>query len=233
MKKIIYFDNAATTKLDKDVLNNMIPYLSENYGNPSAIYSIGRNAKKAIEDSRESVSKIFSCDPREIYFTSSGSESNNMAIRGVAYRNINKGKHIITTSIEHPSVLNTCKALENEGFRVTYLNVDKYGLINLKELEENINSDTILITIMFANNEIGTVQEIEKIGKIAKEHNIIFHTDAVQAVGNYNINVDKLNIDMLSLSAHKFYGPKGIGALYAKKSVKFDNLICRWTPRKK
>ena len=221
----IYLDNNATTKTDEEVVRAMIPYLSENYGNPSAIYKIGRENKKAIEDSREKVAKILNCEPNEIYFTSGGSESDNTAIRGIAYSYKNKGNHIITSKIEHPAVLETCKQLENEGFEVTYISVNEKGIINLEELKNTIKQTTTLITIMFANNEIGTIQEIEEIGKIAKENNIIFHTDAVQAVGNIKIDVKKLNIDSLSLSAHKFYGPKGIGALYLKKGIQFNKFI--------
>ena len=223
--KTIYLDNNATTKTDEEVVKAMMPYLLDNYGNPSSIYKIGRENRKAIEESREKVAQILNCNPTEIYFTSGGSESDNTAIRGIAYNYIKKGKHIITSKIEHPAVLETCKQLEKEGFEVTYIGVKENGIIDLDELKKAIKPSTVLITIMFANNEIGTIQPIEEIGKIAKENNIFFHTDAVQAVGSIPIDVKKLNIDSLSLSAHKFYGPKEIGVLYVKKGVQFNKLI--------
>lgn len=224
MKKA-YFDNAATTKLDKEVLDVMLPYLIDEYGNASSIYRLGRDNKKAIEDAREKIAKAINANPEEIYFTSGGTESDNTIIRGVAYANKNKGKHIITSKIEHPAVIETCKQLEKEGFEITYINVLENGIIDINELESKIKKDTIIISIMFANNEIGTIQPIEKIAKIAKKHNVVFHTDAIQAVGSLSIDVKSMDIDALSMSAHKFYGPKGIGAIYIKKGIKFEKFL--------
>lgn len=225
MKKYIYMDNAATTPVKKEVLDEMLPYFSEKYGNPSSVYSLGSMSKRAVEDAREKVAKAIGANAREIFFTAGGSEADNWAIKGIAFGNFDKGNHIITTKIEHHAVLHTCEYLEKKGFEVTYLDVDEYGLVDLEQLQNAITDKTILISIMFANNEIGTVQPIKEIGEIAKERNIYFHTDAVQAIGNIEIDVKELNIDLLSMSAHKFYGPKGIGALYVRQGVKIDPLI--------
>ncbi|MEE0865977.1 MAG: cysteine desulfurase NifS [Clostridia bacterium] len=222
---IKYFDNAATTKVAKEVLDEMLSYLKEEFGNPSSMYTLGRSSKRAIEDARKKVARLINCEPTEIYFTSSGSESDNTAIKGIAYQNYNKGMHIITSKIEHPAVLNTCHTLERQGFKVTYLDVDKEGFIDLEQLINSIRHDTILISIMFANNEIGTIQNVEGIAKIAKMYNIIFHTDAVQACGNIPIDVKKMGIDMLSLSGHKLHAPKGVGAVYVKNGIEFTKFI--------
>jgi cysteine desulfurase len=203
----------------------MLPYFGQKYGNPSSIYSIGRESKKAIEEAREKVAAAIGAQAREIFFTGSGTEADNWAIKGVAYANRQKGKHIITTAIEHHAVLHTCQYLESDGFEVTYLPVDADGLITPEQVRAAIRPDTILITVMFANNEIGTIQPIAEIGKIAKEKGVYFHTDAVQAIGNVKINVAAMNIDMLSMSSHKFYGPKGIGALYIRKGVKITSFL--------
>lgn len=224
-EKFIYLDHSATTYVKPEVLEAMMPYFTEKFGNASSIYSLGRESKKAVEESRERVAAAIGAQAKEIFFTGSGTEADNWAIKGVAYANKAKGNHIITTAIEHHAVLNTCQYLENEGFEVTYLPVDENGLVTPTQVREAIKPNTILITIMFANNEIGTIQPIAEIGKIAKEKGVYFHTDAVQAVGNIPINVLDMNIDLLSISSHKFYGPKGVGTLYVRKGVKITSFL--------
>lgn len=221
----VYMDYAATTYVKPEVLEEMLPYFTQKFGNPSSFYGISRTTKMAIDEARAKVAKALNCDPSEIYFTGGGSEADNWAIKGIASAHKNKGNHIITTKIEHHAVLHTCEYLEKLGYEVTYLDVNEEGFINLEDLKNAITDKTILVSVMFANNEIGTIQPIKEIGEICKEKNIYFHTDAVQAVGNVPIDVKDMNIDMLSLAGHKIYGPKGIGVLYIKKGIKIDNLI--------
>lgn len=225
MNKTVYMDYAATTYTKPEVLEDMIPYFTEFYGNPSSIYSISRETKKAIDKARNRIAKAINADPAEIYFTGGGSEADNWAIKGIALANKNKGNHIITTKIEHHAVLHTCEYLEKQGFEVTYLDVDEEGFIRLEELKNAIKPSTILVTIMTANNEIGTVQPIKEIGAICKERKVFFHTDAVQAIGHIDMDVKNMDIDALSLSGHKIYGPKGVGVLYLRKGIKIHNLV--------
>lgn len=223
--KSIYLDNSATTYTDPEVLKEMLPYFTEVFGNASSQHAFGREALKAVDKARQQVAKAIGCKPNEVYFTSGGTESDNWAIKGIALAHQNKGKHIITSCIEHPAVIKTCKALEKQGFEVTYLKVDNEGFISLDELEKSIREDTILISIMTANNEVGTIEPIRKIGEIAHKHGVIFHTDAVQAIGNVPINVSEDNIDLLSMSGHKFYGPKGVGVLYKRNGLKIGRFM--------
>lgn len=222
-ERLIYMDNAATTSVRPEVLEAMMPYFTQYYGNASSIHSFGRNARRALENARKQVAAALGCEPREVYFTAGGSESDNWAIRCAV--GAKQGKHIITSSIEHHAVLHTCEYMEKQGYEVTYLPVDEYGRVSVESVKNAIRPDTVLITIMAANNEIGTLQPIAEIGQLAKEHGILFHTDAVQAVGAVPIDVKAWNVDMLSLSGHKLHAPKGIGALYVRKGVRISNLI--------
>ena len=219
----IYMDNAATTATRPEVLEAMLPYFTQHYGNPSSIHAFGRDARRALENARKQVAAALNCEPREVYFTAGGSESDNWAIR-CALQN-KQGKHIITSAIEHHAVLHTCEYMEKQGYEVTYLPVDEYGIVSVEEVKKAIRPDTALITIMAANNEIGTIQPIAEIGKIAREAGILFHTDAVQAIGAITVDVKEWNVDMLSLSGHKFHAPKGVGALYIRKGIRISNLI--------
>lgn len=225
MGKMIYLDNAATTKTAPEVVEAMLPYFTEFYGNASTVYEFGGKSKEAIAKARETIANAIGAKDNEIYFTAGGSESDNWALKATAEAYKSKGKHIITSKIEHHAILHTCQWLEQQGYEVTYLDVDENGLVKLDELKKAIRPDTILISIMFANNEIGTIEPIAEIGKIAKEHDILFHTDAVQAFGQVPINVDEMNIDMLSTSGHKLNGPKGIGFLYIRKGVKIRSFV--------
>lgn len=225
MSRFVYLDNAATTSTKKEVVDAMYPFFTENFGNPSSVYDFAAKNKKAVNDSRQTIADALHADVRDIYFTAGGSESDNWALIATAEAYENKGKHIITSKIEHHAILHTCDYLESRDFEITYIDVDENGILKLDELKKAIRPDTILISVMFANNEIGTIQPIKEIGEIAKEHGILFHTDAVQAFGQIPINVDELHIDMLSASGHKLHGPKGIGFLYIRKGLKLRSFI--------
>ena len=225
MKPLIYLDNAATTKTAKEVVDAMLPYFTEDYGNPSSLYSLGAKSKEAVTKARETIAGTLGAQSNEIYFTAGGSESDNWVFKATADAYEQKGKHIITSRIEHHAILHTCDYLAKKGFEITYIDVDENGILKLDELEKAIRPDTILISVMFANNEIGTIQPIKEIGEIARKHGVLFNTDAVQAYGHVPINVDEYNIDMLSASGHKFNGPKGIGFLYIRKGVKIRSFV--------
>ena len=225
MNKLIYLDNAATTKTAPEVVQAMLPWFTENYGNPSSIYSLGTESKKAVSEAKDIIAGSLGAASNEIYFTAGGSEADNWALKAAAEAYASKGKHIITSKIEHHAILHTCEYLEKKGCEITYVNVDENGIVKLDELEKAIRPDTILISIMYANNEIGTIQPIKEIGEIASRHNVLFHTDAVQAYGQLPINVDECHIDMLSASGHKLNGPKGIGFLYIRKGIKIRSFI--------
>ena len=221
----VYMDNGATTRVTEPVMEAMQPYFCQIFGNPSSVHGFGREARKAVEAARVQVAKAIGAEPREIYFTGCGTESDNWALRGAAYANVKKGKHIITTNIEHHAILHTCQQLEKEGFEITYLPVDTDGLVTPEQLEAAIRPDTVLVSIMYANNEVGTIEPIPELAAVAKKHGVLFHTDAVQAIGHVAIDVKAQNIDMLSMSGHKFHAPKGIGALYVRHGVRLQRLM--------
>ncbi|KYZ77551.1 cysteine desulfurase NifS [Anaerosporomusa subterranea] len=222
--KRIYFDHSATTPVHPEVVATMMEYLTDKFGNPSSVHSFGRETRKAVDEARAKVADLIGAEPNEIFFTSGGTESDNLALKGIAYANRKKGNHIITSAIEHHAILHTCEYLANQGFQITYLPVDQYGMVSVDDVRNAITDQTILISIMFANNEVGTIQPIREIGKLAREKKIFFHTDATQAVGHYPINVKEDNIDLLTMAGHKFNAPKGVGALYARRGVRLESL---------